>query len=303
MSGARVEIETGGRALRVSSLDKVLWPATGFTKRDLLAYYESAAPALLPHLAGRPVTLARFPDGVEGRGWYQTNCPPGRPDWLRVARVPAATTAEDLHYCVIDEPAALVWAANMGSLELHPFLASASQPGAPLEMVFDLDPGAPAGLLACCVVAAGLRAQLDAAGLRAFAKTSGAKGLHVVVPLDGGGTFAQTKAFARQLARRLVEERPDLVTDRMPRAERAGKVFIDWGQNDPNKSTIAPWSLRATRLPGVSMPLSWAEIEEAIASGTASMLRFGPADALARLARAPSPCCAPPRQRLPTLAA
>jgi bifunctional non-homologous end joining protein LigD len=303
MSGERVEIETGGRALRVSSLDKVLWPATGFTKRDLLAYYEAVAPALLPHLAGRPVTLARFPDGVDGRGWYQTNCPAGRPDWLRVAHVVAAGTGEELQYCLIEEPAGLLWAANMGALEMHPFLATASRPDAALELVFDLDPGPPAGLLACCVVAMEVRAHLAALGLRAFVKTSGAKGMHVVVLLDGSETFARTKRFAREIAGRLARERPALVTDRMPRAERAGKVFIDWGQNDPSKSTIAPWSLRATRLPGVSMPLSWAEVEEALASGTASMLRFGPAEAVARLARGALSCCEQPRQRLPSLAA
>ena len=148
MNGARQQIETAGRQLRVSNLDKVLWPAAAFSKRDLLAWYEAIAPVLLPHLAGRPVTLARFPEGVECRGWYQTNCPPGQPEWLRIAMV-AGKSGQQLRYCVIDETAALLWAANTGALELHPFLARADRPDAPLALVFDLDPGRPAGLPEC----------------------------------------------------------------------------------------------------------------------------------------------------------
>ncbi|MFL5309883.1 MAG: non-homologous end-joining DNA ligase [Myxococcales bacterium] len=298
MTGTAHEMEAFGRALRVSSLDKLLWPAAGFTKRDLLAYYRAVAPALLPHVAGRPVTLARFPDGVEGRGWYQTNCPPGSPGWLRIARVAASRGGEDLRYCVLDEPAALLWAANTGALELHPLLALADRPAAPLGLVFDLDPGVPAGLLECCAVALALRERLDALGLGAVVKTSGAKGLHVLVPLDGTATFDRTKAFAREVAGALAQSSPRLVTDRMARAGRPGKVFIDWGQNDPNKSTIAPYSLRATRLPGVSMPLLWTEVEEATETADASRLRFGPADVLPRLLRHGDLAAAERRQSL-----
>jgi bifunctional non-homologous end joining protein LigD len=285
MTGERVDIEAFGRTLRVSSLDKVLWPASGFTKRDLLAWYEAVAGAILPHLAGRAVTLARFPDGVDRRGWYQTNCPGGRPDWVRIARVHAVGSEEELRYCVIDEPAALLWTAQMGALELHPFLATADRPDAPLTLVFDLDPGAPAGLVECCAVALELRSRLSSSGLRAVVKTSGAKGLHLAVPLDGTDVFARTKEFARETAQDLADAWPELVTDQMPRDLRRGRVFIDWGQNDPNRSTIAPWSLRATRLPGVSTPLWWPEVEEAVAAKDAAGLRFGPREALARLAR------------------
>jgi bifunctional non-homologous end joining protein LigD len=275
MSAGHVEIERAGRALRVSSLDRVLWPAVGFTKRDLLAYYEAVAPVLLPHLSGRPVTLARFPEGVESPGWYQTNCPAGHPEWVHVAAV-AGKSGQTLRYCLIDEPAALLWAANLGTIEFHPFLATADRPDAPLSLVFDLDPGLPAGLPECCSLALHLRDRLDQQKLRALAKTSGAKGLHVLVPLDGSGTFAQTKSFARAIARELAEAHPLAVTDRMARAQRPGKVFIDWGQNDPNKSTIAPYSLRATRWPGVSMPLTWEEVEQVAATGDESLVRFGP---------------------------
>ena len=284
MNGARLQIERAGRELRVSSLDKVLWPSVGFTKRDLLTYYEAIAPALLPHLLGRPVTLARFPFGVESRGWYQTNCPPGHPEWVRVATLPGRS-GQILRYSLIDEPAALLWAANLGTLEFHPFLATAERPDAPLSLVLDLDPGLPAGLTDCCAAALRLRERLEGQGLRSVAKTSGAKGLHVVVPLDATNTFAQTKAFARVIAREMAQAYPELVIDRMARVERSGKVFIDWGQNDPNKSTIAPWSLRATRWPGVSMPISWEEVEETAASGDESLLRFGPGEAFERLNR------------------
>jgi bifunctional non-homologous end joining protein LigD len=281
---SRQHIEASGRPLRVSNLDKLLWPAARFSKRDMLAYYEAVAPALLPHLAGRPVTLARFPEGVEARGWYQTNCPAGQPDWLRIACV-AGKSGQLLRYCVIDEPAALLWAANAGALELHPFLATAEAPDAPLALVFDLDPGRPVGLPECCAVALKLREWLERRSLRALAKTSGAKGVHVVVPLDGSASFVQTKAFARAAARDMAEALPQLVTERMARAERPGKIFIDWGQNDPNKSTIAPYSLRATRWPGVSTPLRWEEVEQVAATGEESLVRFGPADVLSRIER------------------
>ncbi|HWE24937.1 MAG TPA: non-homologous end-joining DNA ligase [Myxococcales bacterium] len=284
MSGPHVQIESAGRELRVSNLDRVLWPAVGFTKRDLLAYYETVAPALLPHLSGRPVTLARFPEGVESAGWYQTNCPAGQPAWLRVARV-AGRSGQTLRYCLIDETAALLWAANLGTIEFHPFLAAADRPDAPLWLVFDLDPGLPARLSECCFVALRLRERLERDGLPALAKTSGAKGLHVLVRLDGSWTFAKSKALAHTVAKEMAQAHPLLVTDRMVRAERPGKVFIDWGQNDPNKSTIAPYSLRATRWPGVSMPLLWEEVERVATGGDESTVRFGPIDVLARLDR------------------
>jgi bifunctional non-homologous end joining protein LigD len=277
---SRVDVEVGGRTVRLSNLDKPLWVSPLFRKRDLLAYYQAVAPVLLPHLQGRAITLGRFPDGVEAPGWYQTNCPPGRPDWMTVVEV-QGKGGQRLRYCRIDELAALVWAANTGAIELHPFLACAALPDAPRALVLDLDPGAPAGLRECCAVALAARERLDALGLRSIAKTSGAKGLHVYVPLDGTQTFAETKVFVRDLAADLRRAFPGRVVDRMALRERAGKVFVDWGQNDANKSTVAPYSLRAAPVPSVSTPLLWEEVER----GDADALRFGPTEVVERLAR------------------
>ena len=253
----------------LKNLEKPLWP--GFTKGEMIAYYREVAPVLLPHLAGRAVTLARFPDGVDGPGWYQSNCPAGGARTVSIT----GPSGKTVRYCLIEDEEALVWAANLGSIELHPFLARADAPDRPLALVFDLDPGPPAGLMACCEVARLLRERLSP--LQSFVKTSGAKGLHVYVPVEA--TYAQTRPLARALAARLAEELPALVTDKPHKAQRAGKVFIDWGQNDPNRSTIAPWSLRATRAPLVSMPLRWEELSQPRA------LAFTPQRALERLRR------------------
>lgn len=277
-------IHVDGRMLRLSNLDKVLWPETGFTKGELIAYYRAVAPVLLPYLADRPLTLARFPDGVDGPGWYQTNCPPGRPEWLPIAEVPSRD-GRVLRYTLVNEPAALVWVANLGTLELHPLLAPMAHRERADALVFDLDPGPPAGLLQCCELAVLLRDRLARAGLRSWAKTSGAKGLHLYVPLEGGARFDETKALARAWARELAAEYPERVTDRMAYAERTGKVFIDWGQNDPNKSVIAPYSLRATPRPQVSTPLRWEEVERAVQMQDVAQLSFRPTEVLERLER------------------
>lgn len=275
-------VEVDGREVALSRLDKVFWPATGFTKGQMLDYYRAVAPALLPHLAGRPLTLARFPDGVDGPGWYQSNCR-GSPPWLPVAEL-TGRAGQRLRYCLVNDLAALLWVANLGTIELHPFLADAARPDRPHALVFDLDPGPPAGVIECAVVALDLRDALAARGLAACAKTSGAKGLHLYVPLDGTATYAETKPFARAWAREAVARRPELVVDVMARAARGGRVFIDWGQNDPSKSTIAPYSLRATPRPGVSTPVGWDEVEVA-ARGLPERLAFSPEDVLARVAR------------------
>ena len=258
----------------ITTPERILWPEAGFTKRDAADYYAAVAPALLPHLAGRAVTLARFPDGVEGPGWYQSNCPQG------AARTTIVTgpSGKTVRYCLIDDLAALLWAANLGTIEFHPFLAPATTPDRPHALVLDLDPRAPAGLSECCAVALHLRAKLRP--LESFVKTSGAKGLHLYVPLNGSATYAQTKPFARELARAIAAQLPDLVTDMPSKAQGAGKVYLDWGQNDANRSTIAPWSLRATRVPLVSMPLRWEEL-----SSEPRKLAFTPETALDRLRR------------------
>jgi bifunctional non-homologous end joining protein LigD len=234
---------------------------------------------LLPHLNGHPMTLGRWPEGVEGRGFYQSNCPNGAPEWIPQVAVGG------VGYCLLEEPAALAWAGNLGVLELHPLHQSLERPGAAGALIFDLDPGAPAGLIACCDVALLLRARLARDGIQAFVKTSAAKGLHLFAPLDASETFERTKAYARSLASELRASHPSLVVDRMARSERSGKVFVDWGQNDANKSTIAPYSLRATSRPGVSMPLQWEEVERASAQRSGRGLWFAPAEALARVER------------------
>jgi bifunctional non-homologous end joining protein LigD len=271
----------------LKNLDKPLWPA--FTKGEMIEYYRAVAPALLPHLRGRAVTLARFPDGVDGPGWYQSNCPHGA---TRTATV-TGPSGKTVRYCLIDDEQDLVWAANLGTLELHPFLARADAPDRPLAVVLDLDPGGPAGLRECCEVAARIRDML--LPLHSFVKTSGAKGLHVYLPVDA--TYGETKPFAREFARTLAARMPDLVTDKPLKAARAGKVYVDWAQNDANRSTIAPWSLRATRVPLVSMPLEWEELADPGA------LAFTPARALRRLRERGDPFrpALELRQRLPSL--
>jgi bifunctional non-homologous end joining protein LigD len=283
-TAAPVALELEGRTVLLSNAEKVLFPATGFTKRDLVDYYLAVAPALLPHLAGRAVTLARYPDGVDAPGWYQTNCPQGRPEWLPVAEVRGAR-GQTLRYCVLDGPAALAWAANAAAIELHPLLSSVDAPGSARALVLDLDPRPPAGLAECARLALRLRAFLSAAGLEAFAKTSGGRGLHLHAPLDGHDGFDRTKAFARALAHEVAREDPGGVTDRLPLGDRAGKVLVDWRQNDPNRSLIAPYSLRAASVPLVAVPVRWDEVASVAASGDVTALWFGPADVLARLRR------------------
>jgi bifunctional non-homologous end joining protein LigD len=277
-------VDFEGRRLRVSSLDKVLWPEAGFTKGEMLNYYVRAAPALLPHLAGRPITLRRLPDGVDEAGWYQNDCPPGRPPWVRTETVewPSGRTWD---FCAVDDLPTLVWVANLGTIELHPFLALRSQLARPTAVVFDLDPGPPAGLADCCRVALRLRALLEEAGLAGFAKVSGALGLHVLVPLNTEHSWQETKAFARAVAEVLAGDRPDEVVDRQARGLRAGKVLVDWLQNDPTRSTVAPYSLRAEGWPTVCTPVTWEEIERAAAERRDELLMFEPAGALERVER------------------
>ena len=273
-----VEIEVEGRALSVSSPERVVWPEAGFTKRDVLDYYLAVAPALLRHTAGRPVTLARFPEGIDRYGWYQTQCR-AHPDWISTRRV----GTQD--YCVLDGVASLVWAVNVGTIEVHPLLSRGERTDEPTAVVFDLDPGPPADLLDCSFVALALRDTLAAAGFASHAKTSGSLGLHVFVPLNVPHAFAETKEFARAAAAGLARRQPDRVVDVSKRSVRTGKVLIDWVQNQPTRSTIAPYSLRAMRYPTVSTPVSWEELEAALAARAPDRLVFSPRDVVARLER------------------
>ena len=263
--------------------DKVLFPATGFTKAELVAYYDAVAPVLLPHLRGRPITMARFPDGVEGPGWFQMNCR-GHPPWMRTVEI-VGRRGQRLRYCLVDDRDGLRWMANLGVIELHPFLADAARPQAPLALVFDLDPGPDAEVLAAASVALDVRAALAARGLPSVVKTSGKKGLHVYAPLDGARGYAESSALARAIAGELAALRPDAVTDRLARAERHGRVLIDWRQNAIGLSTVAPYSLRALPRPTVSTPLGWDEIALALAGGGGAAPSFAPAAVLARVER------------------
>jgi bifunctional non-homologous end joining protein LigD len=280
-----VELEVEGRRIPVRNLDKVLYPEAGFTKRDVIDYYVRVSPALLPHLRERPLTLKRYPEGVEGPYFYEKRCPSHRPAWLRTAPIWSEGNEEDIHYCMVDSVAALVWLGSIADLELHTPLALAADFERPTTLAFDLDPGPPADVVACCEVALHLRRLMDRLGLASYPKTSGSKGLQVYVPLDGGETYDVTKSFAHAVARLLERAHPDLVVERMAKSLRGGKVLVDWSQNDRNKTTVCAYSLRARGRPTVSAPLRWSEVERAARTRRADGLVLEAKDVLARVAK------------------
>jgi bifunctional non-homologous end joining protein LigD len=264
----------------LTSLDRVLWPAVGFTKGDMLSYYEAIAPVLLPHLAGRPLTLGRFPGGVERPGFATTECR-GRPGWVRTVAVPLRS-GEAREQCVVDDLPSLLWVVNLGSIELHTFPSAADRLEEPAYVVFDLDPGPGTGLLDCCGIALWLRGVLADDGLQGVCKTSGGLGLHVYVPLASGHSFGESKAFARSLAVRLAGEQPELVTTGREISSRTGRVLIDWIPNSPRSLTVTPYSLRAADLPSVSTPVGWDEVESAASGNSDEGLSFSPREVLER---------------------
>jgi bifunctional non-homologous end joining protein LigD len=272
-----------GAGIRLTSPERMLWPRAQFTKGRMLDYYRSIAPVLLRHLAGRPVTLYRAPEGVDGPGWYQTECR-GAPSWLRTVEVRGERGAGQ-RYCVIDDVDGLLWAANLGAIEFHPLSTTLDRLGEPSVLVFDLDPGEDASILDCGRVALTLRERLAAVGLTAVAKTSGSAGLHVVAPLAPGAGFRDTKAFARRFAADLERRTPDLVVARSVRAERRGRVFVDWVANDLVRSIVGPYSLRALPWPLVSTPVAWDELREAVDANAAERLWFMPTAVLDRVER------------------
>jgi bifunctional non-homologous end joining protein LigD len=276
-------IRAGSREVDVSNLDKIFYPAAGFTKGDVIDYYRAVAPVLLPHLEGRPITLKRYPNGVEGPFFYEKECPSHRPKWIKTAAITRRQDGKPVNYCVLNDEASLVWAANLADLELHASLAVGRNVERPQTMVFDLDPGAPAGLVECCEVALVLRAMLGSAELEGFAKTSGSKGLQLFVPLHTPTSYEDTKAFAQAFARILEEERPGEVISKPSREERKGKVFVDWSQNDRHKTTVTVYSLRARPRPTVSTPVTWDEVTAAAESGDQDMLVFEHDETLARI--------------------
>ncbi len=282
--GPRQRTTIDGRQLALSNLDKVLYPAAAFTKGDVIDYYRAVAPALLPHLRGRPLTVKRFPDGVEGKAFFEKRSPAHRPDWVRTITVRSERSGA-IDYTLVEDTATLLWLAHLAALELHTPLAREPDLTRPTALVFDLDPGAPATIIDCCRVALWLCGAFDQLSVASFAKTSGAKGIQVYVPLSGEVSYDDTKRFARDIARLLERAQPGLVVSRMTRALRAGKVLIDWSQNDEHKTTVCAYSLRATELPTVSTPLRWDEVRAALAAGDARSLRFAAPELPARLER------------------
>ena len=279
------EVTVEGRVLKLSNLTKVMYPATGFTKGDLIDYYRRIAPVLLPHLAARPLTLKRYPNGVEGKFFYEKQCPKHRPDWIETVPVVSERKRDTIDFCLVGDLPSLVWTSNLADLELHTSLSAAPVIEKPTSMVFDLDPGDPAGLLECCQVATWLRGMFAGLTLECFAKTSGSKGLQLYVPLNSEVTYEDTKPFARMVAETLERGAPELVVSRMTKSLRPGKVLIDWSQNDEHKTTVNVYSLRARERPTVSTPVSWEEIEAAVEAGDASGLVFEAAEVLERVER------------------
>ena len=291
-----------GRTLSVSNLDKVLYPAVSFTKAEVLDYYARIAPVLLPHLGDRAVTLRRFPNGPAGKSFYEKNCPRHRPPWVRTNPVQGEDGVID--FCQIDSVAALTWVANLAALELHTSMARVEDPDTPTMVVFDLDPGAPAGILECAEVALLIRHMLDGLGLECVVKTSGSKGLQLYLPLNTPTTYGRTAGFSRTVAMALESSEPTKVVSAQRKDLRRGKVLVDWSQNSRHKTTVCVYSLRATDDATVSTPLLWDEVEDAVEAGDASELRFRAPDVLDRVADMGDlfAAAATLEQRLPDLA-
>ncbi|MEP7077549.1 MAG: non-homologous end-joining DNA ligase [Chthoniobacterales bacterium] len=279
----RAELIVEGRKLPVSNLNKVLYPKTGFTKGQVIDYYIRIAPVLLPHLKDRPLTMKRYPNGVEGMFFYEKNCPTHRPAWVKTAKVWSEGNQREMHYCLAQDLATLVWAANLADLELHTSLARKKNVARPTMMVFDLDPGPPADIVRCCKVGLWLRDLLAGMNLKSWAKTSGSKGLQVYVPLNTSTTFDQTKKLSRALAEHLEGAHPELVVSRMLKSLRTGKVLVDWSQNDEHKTTVNVYSLRAKDRPTVSTPVTWQEVETALKKKKVNLLVFTSEQVLKRV--------------------
>ena len=267
-------IEVDGRQIKLSNLDKVLYPKAGFTKGQVVDYYVRIAPVLLPHLADRALTLKRYPNGVDGMHFYEKNCPSYRPPWMKTAKVWSEGNNRFMDYCVVADLPSLVWLGNLADLELHTSLSRAPETKRPTVIAFDLDPGAPATIVQCCQVGLWVREIFEQFGLQSFAKTSGSKGLQVYVPLNTAVTYEQTKPFAKAIAQLLEERHPDLVVSDMKKALRVNKVFVDWSQNDDYKTTVNVYSLRAKDQPTVSTPVTWPEVENCLKKADPELLVF-----------------------------
>jgi bifunctional non-homologous end joining protein LigD len=277
------ELAVGDRRLAIRHLDRVIFPAAGTTKAELLDYYVRLAEAMLPHLRERLLHMHRYPEGVDGPRFWHKDCPEGRPAWVATTPVWSRDKHANIHYCVVNELAALLWAVNIGSIELHVSLHRRDAPEQPTALAFDLDPGDGVGLLECCEVALRLRELLRGLGLEAFPKTSGSKGLQVYAPLGSGVSYEATKPASHAIAELLEAETPDRVVSRMRRSLRAGKVLVDWSQNTPHKSMVCAYSVRAKERPTVSTPIAWRELEDAVDAGDPRALVFEIGDVAERV--------------------
>ena len=281
--GGRVQVEIDGRELSLSNLDKILYPSAGFSKADVIDYYRRIAPTMLPHLAGRPPTLVRAPNGPDGERFFEKRCPPHHPDWVTTETVVAGGGHQG---CMIEEVPALVWLANLAALEIHTHQWTVADPWHPTALVIDLDPGPLATVLDCARVALELREMLDTFDLDVVVKTSGGKGLHLSVPLNtGAADDEETKRFARALGQVLESRDPKRVTVDMAKEKRTQRVFVDWSQNDAHKTTVCAYSLRIRERPTVSTPVAWAEVAAALDAGDESALTFETAAVLERVER------------------
>jgi bifunctional non-homologous end joining protein LigD len=294
----RITVKVGEHELQLSNLDKQLFP-TGLTKGDMLDYYARIAPVMLPHLRSRPVTVKRFPQGVEHKGFIEKNAPKHAPDWMRTVTMPRrgtgrwgtepkkSTDRTTTQFVVVDDLATLMWLVNLAAVEFHTPMWRVSpehKPGPPDLLVFDLDPGEPATITQCCQVALRLRDRAEHDGIDLVAKTSGSKGLQLYGAVGAKRWQADhTNSYAHAVAEELEEGDPDLVVSRMAKVLRAGRVFIDWSQNNPAKTTVSPYSLRALDRPTVSTPLTWEEVEGGAQRGGEGLLGFGPEDVLGRV--------------------
>jgi bifunctional non-homologous end joining protein LigD len=278
------EVTVGNRRLKLTNLDKVLYPKTKTTKAEVIDYYARVADTILPHLKGRPLTLKRYPDGVDRFNFYEKNCPKHHPEWVKTTPIYVDRRAGEIDFCLCENRATLIWMAQLASLELHPSLSKATRMEQPTVLAFDLDPGPPAALVQCCKVALRLREFFGEFGLEGFPKVSGGKGLQVYFPLNTKVTYEQTSPFAKAVAQLLERETPKEVVSKMAKAERRGKVFVDWSQNHQKKTTISVYSLRARERPTASIPLHWEEVERgAKRKASAEKLRFEIPEAIKRI--------------------
>ena len=279
------EVEVDGRELKLTNLDKVLYPKAGFTKGEMIDYYARVAPAVIPHLKGRAVTLRRLPEGVENleAAFFEKRCPKHRPDWMKTVTVSAGPRAGDIAFCTVGDLPSLIWLAQLATIELHPSLSLAKAPERPTVLAFDLDPGPPANVVDCCRIALRLREMFGAFDLECFPKTTGSKGLQIYLPLNTKTDYDETKPFARAIAQLLEKQTPDQVVSKMSKKIRRGKVFLDWSQNHQRKTTVAVYSMRARERPTVSTPLSWDEVERCASKEDPDVLVFEADDVLKRI--------------------